>query len=58
MIRVDSQNLIDKIQKLGKSIRPVQYGYPYIDLTKTVADGFESEDMHYRNITYASHLKN
>lgn len=34
MIYVDNQNLLEKIRKLGKSIKPVNYGYPYIDLTK------------------------
>ncbi|CDW89767.1 UNKNOWN [Stylonychia lemnae] len=59
MIHVDNQNLLDKIKKLGKSIKPVTYGYPYIDLTKTeVFNEQEHNEAKFRSEVYSQHLKN
>lgn len=56
MINVDNQNLLDKIQKMGKSIKPVNYGYPFIDLTKPDNEGEESG--FYKQETMITSIKN
>ena len=41
---------------MGKSIKPVTYGYPFIDLTKPEAYA-EQEDVRYRGEVYAKDLR-
>lgn len=34
MLLIDNQSLLDKIKNMDKSIKPVIYGVPYINLSK------------------------
>jgi hypothetical protein len=45
---------------MGKSITPVSYGFPYIDLTKQDQNNqqYEDDNVVCRNLSYANQLKN
>jgi hypothetical protein len=38
--------LLDKIRRIDKSIKPINYSFPYIDLTKAEADNMDEAQMH------------
>eukprot|EP00347_Sterkiella_histriomuscorum_P002479 403367992 len=58
MIYVDNQNLLEKIKKLGRSIKPVTYGYPYIDLTQKDAFTQEVDEAKIQQEIQTQKLKN